>query len=758
DDLFLSLFAVLSVLPSTVTMPRGQKSKLRAREKRRQTRTQNAPEEEAAPGPLCECPHQDIPAEGMPTPNMLQEAHSTFFHTYANTGAGNNDEKSSDDFDDLEAWSKDPINQKVVLLVQFLMEKYHKKEVITKADMLKCVIKTSKNHFSEILKRASEHMELAFGVDLKEVDPIRHCYALFNKLEHNFDGMKGEEKMPNTGLLMMVLGVIFRKNNCASEKEVWEVLNMMGVYPNKKHFIYGEPKKVITEDLVRMRYLEYRKIPDSNPPSFEFTWGPRAQAEISKMKILEFWAKIHDTTPTAFATLYEIAVKDEEERAQARSAARARTAAKAGSMPLDVTTGSICLENNFPLSLIVLIKELLQDVVFHSDGSGISFFNIFFDWLLEVSVGKKFLLCQVSCLSIFVLLFLSQVIMPRGQKSKGRSRAKRQNEREKSQSLQDSEPTAKEETTSSVGQGDPPRSPDTCIPQDNQVDVASVSDDSSVFLTGAVGVEASDANAESSIISAERCSSTSTIPSTICSIRKDPINRNAGLLMEFILGKFKEKEPFTQKDMLKVIKRKDKEKFAEIIKRTSVRLELVFGLELKEVDPSSQSYRLVGKLGLSTEGKLSSNSGLPKTGLLMTLLAVIFMNGNSASEEDVWEFLKVVGMYPGQNHPIFGEPRKFITKDLVKEKYLLYRQLGGTDPPTNIFMWGPRAYAETTKMKVLEVVAKINDDVPSSFPSLYEQALADEANRAARRFTAVPGNFPDSGAPFSYKRHTSSHI
>ncbi|XP_051035004.1 melanoma-associated antigen B1-like [Phodopus roborovskii] len=348
--------------------------------------------------------------------------------------------------------------------------------------------------------------------------------------------------------------------------------------------------------------------------------------------------------------------------------------------------------------------------------------------------------------------------MPRGHKSKGRSRAKRQNVREKSQSLHDAQLTAKEEAAETIGQGDPPSSPDNYIPQDTQGDIASVSDDSSVSLTGAVGGEISDSNAESSVIHAERNLSTSVIASTIRSARRDPLNRRAGVLMQFILEKFKEKERFTQEDMLKVINKKYKEHFTEIIRRISVRLELVFGLELKEVDPSSQSFMLVGKLGLSTEGSLSGNSGLPKTGLLMTLLAVIFMNGNSASEDDVWEFLKVVGIYPGQNHPIFGEPRKFITKDLVEENYLIYCQLPGTNPPTHVFLWGPRAYAETTKMKVLEVLAKINDDVPSSFPSLYEEALIDEANRAARRVTPVPGNVVDSRPYLRYIIHSSSHI
>ncbi|XP_052026204.1 melanoma-associated antigen B18 [Apodemus sylvaticus] len=311
-------------------MPRGQKSKLRAREKRRQARAKNALEEEASPGPYYGCPHQAIPVASMPTPpDMPMEEDSIFSCAYAKSSAQNLDEKSSDDSEDAEDWCKDPINHKVVLLVQFLIEKYQKKEVITKADMLKSVVKTSKNHFNEILKRASEHMELAFGVDLKEVDPTRHCYALFNKLEHTFDGVLGEEKMPNSGLLMIVLGVIFMKDNCAPETEIWSVLNMMGVYANRKHFIYGDPKKVITEDMVQLKYLEYRQVPNSNPPSFEFMWGPKAHADISKMKILEFWAKIHDTTPDSFSTLYEAALRDEEERAQARASARARTAAMA---------------------------------------------------------------------------------------------------------------------------------------------------------------------------------------------------------------------------------------------------------------------------------------------------------------------------------------------------------------------------------------------------------------------------------------------
>ncbi|CAO2623796.1 Melanoma-associated antigen B1 [Lemmus lemmus] len=205
-----------------------------------------------------------------------------------------------------------------------------------------------------------------------------------------------------------------------------------------------------------------------------------------------------------------------------------------------------------------------------------------------------------------------------------------------------------------------------------------------------------------------------------------------------MLEKFKEKKPFTQADILRVISRKYKVHFTEILKRISVRLELVFGLELKEVDPRSQSYMLVGKLGLSTEGSLSSSTGLPKTGLLMTLLGVIFVKGNRATEEDVWDFLKLVGIYPGESHVIFGEPRKLITQDLVKLKYLEYQQIPNSDPPCYEFLWGPKAYTETTKMKVLEFMAKHSGIEPKMFSVQYAEALEEENQKAQEKIRISP--------------------
>ncbi|XP_032187197.1 melanoma-associated antigen B16-like [Mustela erminea] len=213
------------------------------------------------------------------------------------------------------------LDEKVISLVNFMLFKYHMKEPVTEADM-KVVIKEYEDHFTEIFLRACEHMEMVFGLDVKRVDPTNHCYGLFIKLGLTYDGvLDGEEGMPKTGILIFILGVIFMKGNSATEEEVWEVLNLTGIYAGQKHAIFGEPRELITKDFVKEKYLEYRQVADSDPAQFEFLWGPRAHAETTKMKVLEFLAKVHGTDPSSFPSSYEEALQDEEESARARISA-----------------------------------------------------------------------------------------------------------------------------------------------------------------------------------------------------------------------------------------------------------------------------------------------------------------------------------------------------------------------------------------------------------------------------------------------------
>ncbi|MBZ3886351.1 Melanoma-associated antigen B4 [Sciurus carolinensis] len=323
--------------------------------------------------------------------------------------------------------------------------------------------------------------------------------------------------------------------------------------------------------------------------------------------------------------------------------------------------------------------------------------------------------------------------MPRGQKSKLRAREKRRQARDETQGLKDAQAAEEGEapSCSSLVYGD-------AIPSTSAAGFPQKSQGSPPTTTAAAGVSHKKSGKGAKSRGAARAS-TSKIPPSPESTQRDLLTRKAGMLMQYLLYKYKMKEPITKGEMLKIVNKRFKEHFPEILKKASERMELVFGLELKEVKPGGNSYTLVNKLDVTNDESLSGSCGFPKTGLLIPLLGVIFLNGNCASEEEVWEFLNVLGVHDGSTHFIFGDPRKLITQDLVQEKYLEYRQVPDSDPPRFEFLWGPRAHAETSKMKVLEFLAKVNDAVPSAFPSQYEEALRDEEERAQATVGARSG-------------------
>ncbi|KAB0338936.1 hypothetical protein FD755_025099 [Muntiacus reevesi] len=203
------------------------------------------------------------------------------------------------------------------------------------------------------------------------------------------------------------------------------------------------------------------------------------------------------------------------------------------------------------------------------------------------------------------------------------------------------------------------------------------------------------------------------------STRKDPLTTKASMLEGFLLDKYPKQQPVTQNTLLKVVSRKYRQHFPKILRRASERMELVFGLELMDVDRSRKIYALISKLNLRGDEGRSDEGGLPKSGLLMVLLGIILV-------------------YAGWRHWIFGETKRLITKDLVQGKYLKYRP----------FLWGPRACAETNKMKVLEVLAKILHTVASSFPDFYDEALRDQVESAGLRGTARAPRMAEASCPF----------
>ncbi|KAK7807372.1 hypothetical protein U0070_026806 [Myodes glareolus] len=322
--------------------------------------------------------------------------------------------------------------------------------------------------------------------------------------------------------------------------------------------------------------------------------------------------------------------------------------------------------------------------------------------------------------------------MPRGKKSKARAREKRRQTQDEAQGLNDAPSKASEKAESLAcsdqASGDAKPSTSTAdFPQGKALSTAA-SEGMAQKMSGkgAKGQE-------------EQNGSSLRAPLSTRSMQMDLLTRKTGMLVEYMLCKYKVQQPMKRGEMLRVISKRFKEHFPEILKKASYRLDMVFGIELKEVQPNGQSYMLVSKLDFEDDGSTSNELGVPNRGILIPLLSVIYLNNYSAPEEEVWHFLNMLGVYDGVPHLIFGDVRKLITEDLVQEKYLVYRQVPNSDPPSYQFLWGPRAYAETSKMKVMDFLAKISETIPEDYSSRYEQALIEEEEKAQAAAAAKSG-------------------
>ncbi|XP_012980858.1 melanoma-associated antigen 4 [Mesocricetus auratus] len=208
------------------------------------------------------------------------------------------------------------LNIKVFDLVHFLLFKYEMKDFTTKSEMLESIVREYEEYYPVIFSEASECLRLVFGIDMIEVDPFVQSYTLVTALGITYDGMLSDAQgKPKTDLLIVILGIIFMQGNCVSLEMIWRMLNNIGFCDWRDPFLCENPRKIITEDFVQEGYLVYRQVPDSDPPSHEFLWGPRAFAETTKMKVLEFFASITKSDPRSYPEKYAAALRDELDRA-----------------------------------------------------------------------------------------------------------------------------------------------------------------------------------------------------------------------------------------------------------------------------------------------------------------------------------------------------------------------------------------------------------------------------------------------------------
>ncbi|KAM9041215.1 melanoma-associated antigen 4-like [Megaptera novaeangliae] len=240
---------------------------------------------------------------------------------------------------------------------------------------------------------------------------------------------------------------------------------------------------------------------------------------------------------------------------------------------------------------------------------------------------------------------------------------------------------------------------------------------------GAEGEEAASPSSSSSPVAPSFSACAQSLPQEALTVLKSH-------LVAFLLLKYRTKELTSKAEMLNMVLRDHRDHFPVVFSRASKCMQLVFGVDVKEVDPRECTYVLVPTLGLTCDAVLSDGQIMPKAGLLVMLLGLIALYGDHALEEEVWEALSVMGVYAGREHRIYGEPRELLTKVWVQEGYLEYRQVPHSDPARYEFLWGPRAHAETSKWQVLEHLLRVSGWDLRSFLSLCAEGVSDEEEGA----------------------------
>ncbi|XP_005406541.1 PREDICTED: melanoma-associated antigen 4-like [Chinchilla lanigera] len=208
------------------------------------------------------------------------------------------------------------------------------------------------------------------------------------------------------------------------------------------------------------------------------------------------------------------------------------------------------------------------------------------------------------------------------------------------------------------------------------------------------------------------------------------LNDKLDKLVPFLLRKYQKKEQVTMEEMLCTVDPDYHEQFPLIFRDFCECMCLGFGIRMREVDAASHLYELVPFLGLTYNGLLNDDyESFPQISVLIVILTVIFIKGNTASEEEIAQVLRMRKMLARRDNVAIGEPWKFLTVDLVREGYLEYQQIPNSYPVRYEFLWGPRAHAETSKMKLLQHLARIHGRDPRSYPVLYDEAWREEQDR-----------------------------
>lgn len=217
----------------------------------------------------------------------------------------------------LSGLSRGDVENKVNELVHFLLIMDQKKMPIKRQDINKHVLKEHSRAFTKFIEEAGRKLKHIFGIELVDMSgDKKKSYCLINTMDTDVDEphiVWSPDDNARLGLVMVILSTIFMSGNTITDSKLYSMLKVLGVDTEVTHEVFGDVKKFISQDLVRQGYLVHERQDISDPPVYEYKWGPRAKFETSKRNVLDFVCQVYgDTDPSKWTSQWQDVQRTEE--------------------------------------------------------------------------------------------------------------------------------------------------------------------------------------------------------------------------------------------------------------------------------------------------------------------------------------------------------------------------------------------------------------------------------------------------------------
>ncbi|KAK9888020.1 hypothetical protein WA026_000304 [Henosepilachna vigintioctopunctata] len=214
-------------------------------------------------------------------------------------------------FQQIEASSSVDVNELANDCVRYIIYKCGQQLPFRRSDLQKNIKGLLGKNFDNVIERTSLILKNVYGFKLILCDTGSKFYIVSNNLPYVEEpDEKQSDELPKDRmsiLLMLILAHIFMSTSAVSQASMYSFLKSLHVDPERNHELFGNVKEYLTNTLVKQQYLNIDK--DSITNDISFSWGVRAEKEISKHELLKFICKVYKSTnPKAWTTQYNDAV------------------------------------------------------------------------------------------------------------------------------------------------------------------------------------------------------------------------------------------------------------------------------------------------------------------------------------------------------------------------------------------------------------------------------------------------------------------